>query len=166
MPNSVTLKGNPIPVEGTELKPGDKAPDFKASKSLVDDCSLTDFLGKTVIISSVPSLDTPVCDTSSRRFNEEAGKLGDAVAVVTVSCDLPPAQARWCGAADAKNLVVASDYKHHDFGKKYGVWIPKLGVNARAVFVIGPDGTVKHAEYVPEIAQEPNYDAALSAAKG
>jgi thiol peroxidase len=165
MPATVTLKGNPIALEGTEIKVGATAPDFKASKNLMEDRSLAEFAGKTVIISSVPSLDTPVCDISSKRFNTEAGKLGDAVAILTISCDLPPAQARWCGAADAKNLVVVSDYKHHDFGKKYGLWMPALGVNARAVFVVGPDGVVKHAEYVPEIAQEPNYDAALAAAK-
>lgn len=165
MSRSTTLKGNPFDLEGPEIQVGDKAPEFTVNKSLVDSAKLSDYAGKTVILTAVPSLDTPVCDTMSRRFNSEAAKLGDGVAVLVVSVDLPPALARWCGAADAKNVTALSDYKDRDFGKKYGLWIPALGVLARAVFVIGPDGVVKHAEYVPEIAQEPDYDAALAAAK-
>jgi thiol peroxidase len=166
MPSTVTLKGSPLHLEGTEIHVGDKAPDFRARRSLGEDASLKDYAGKTVLLSVVPSLDTPVCDLQARRFNEEAGKFGDKVAIVVISADLPPAQARWCGAADAKNLITLSDYMHHDFGRKYGVFIKELGILARAVFVIGPDGKVKYAEYVPEIAQHPNYDAALAAAAG
>ncbi len=165
MPSSVTLKGNPIAVEGKELKPGDSAPDFKLRKSLKDEATLADFAGKVLVVNAVPSLDTPVCDLQAKRFNKEAAALGDGAVVLMVSRDLPPAQARWCGAADATNIVCLSDYKHQSFGQAWGVELPDLGVLARAVFVVGKDGKVVHAEYVPEIAQEPNYDAALAAAK-
>jgi thiol peroxidase len=166
MTRSTTLKGNPFNLEGPQLAPGDKAPDFKASKNLLESTGLEAFAGKTVVLSVVPSLDTPVCDIMARRFNEEAAKLGDSVAVVVLSVDLPPAQARWCGASEAKNVTVLSDYKHRDFARKYGVWVPELGVTSRAVFVVGPDGTLKHVEYVAEIADHPDYDAALAAARG
>jgi len=165
MPASVTLKGNPFKLEGSEVSVGQKAPDFTANKSLVETAKLSDLAGKTVIISVVPSLDTPVCDLQARRFNDEAAKLGADVAVVVISVDLPPAQARWCGAAGATNLTLLSDYNRRDFGARYGCWLPDLGILCRAIFVVGPDGTLKHAEYVPEIAQHPDYDAALAAAK-
>lgn len=165
MPSTVTLKGSPLHLEGTELKKGDTAPEFHARRSLADDASLKDYAGKTVILSVVPSLDTPVCDIQGRRFSQEAKSLGDNVVVALISADLPPAQARWCGAADANNLVMLSDYKDHDFGRKYGVYIKELGILCRAVFVIGPDGKVRHAQYVSEIAEQPDYDAALAAAK-
>jgi thiol peroxidase len=166
MPSSVTLKGNPVSVTGTEISTGDKAPDFTLHKSLVDKVTLGHFAGKTLIISVVPSLDTPTCDLQGKRFNKEAADLGDDAAVLVVSRDLPPAQARWCGANDATNITVASDHHVREFGNKYGCELPDFGILARAVFVVGKDGTVKYAEYVPEIADEPNYDAALAAAKG
>jgi len=165
MSRSVTLKGSPISVSGPQLKAGDKAPSFTLSKNLKENLESCDLAGKVVILSVAPSLDTPVCDLQGKRFNQEAGALGAGVAVVFVSRDLPPAQARWCGANDAKNLQTASDFKFREFGLKYGVEIADLGVLARAVFVVGKDGKIVHAEYVPEIAQEPNYDAAIAAAK-
>jgi thiol peroxidase len=124
--------------------------------------------GKVVILSSVPSLDTPVCDTETRRFNEEASKLGDAVEVWTISMDLPFAQKRWCGAAGVSRVKTLSDFRDRAFGQTYGVLIkdgPLAGVDARAVFVVGRDGKVKHVEYVKEITTEPNYEAALGAAR-
>ncbi len=165
MPTSVTLKGNPLAVEGTELKAGDAAPDFKLRKSLKDESGLADYSGKVLIINAVPSLDTPVCDLQGKRFNKEAAALGDGAVVLMVSRDLPTAQARWCGASDAENIVCLSDYKDQTFGNAWGVELPDLGVLARAVFVVGADGRIAYAEYVPEIAQEPDYDAALEAAK-
>lgn len=165
MSASVTLKGNPVELCGPNLTVGADAPDFTANKSLVETACLGDFAGKTVLISCVPSLDTPVCDVQSKRFNEEAAKL-DGVEVITISVDLPPAQARWCGASGADKMTLLSDYKDRDFGHKYGTYIPSLGICCRAVFVIGPDGKIKHAEYVSEVAEHPDYDAALAAAKG
>ncbi|MCB2155360.1 thiol peroxidase [bacterium] len=167
MPDTVNFKGNPLHLEGTEVKLGEKAPDFTARKSLAEDVSLSALAaGKTAIISSIPSIDTGVCDMQTRRFNDEASKLGDDVVIITVSCDLPPAQARWCGAAGVENLVMLSDYMHHDFGARYGLKIKELGVNSRAVFVVAADGTLKHVEYVGEVTEHPNYEAALAAAKG
>lgn len=165
MPQSVTLKGDPIALSGPEIKVGDSAPDAKLAKNLKESVKLSDFRGKTLIVCAVPSLDTPVCDIEGKRFNKEAAALGDAVQVLIVSMDLPMAQARWCGAADANNVTALSDYKDREFGARFGTYMPALGVLCRAVFVIGPDGKVKHVEYVAEIASEPNYEAALAAAK-
>ena len=164
----VTLKGNPLTLVGPEVKPGQRAPDFSAVDTSLQTVRLSDVKGKVLILSSVPSLDTPVCDTETRRFNVEAGKLGAGVEVWTISMDLPFAQKRWCGAAGVNNVKTLSDFRDRAFGQNYGVAIkdgPLAGLNARAVFVVGRDGTVKHVEYVNEIASEPNYDAALAAAK-
>ncbi len=166
---SVTLRGNPFPVEGPQLKPGDKAPDFTLQQNTgsgLKDLSLSDFQGKTLILSVVPSLDTPVCALQTKKFNERAAQLPDNVAILTVSADLPFAQARFCGAEGIAKLQTASDHRDVSFGKAYGVLItdgPLKRVLARSIFVAGPDGTLKHVEYVPEIAHEPNYDAALAA---
>ena len=166
MPDTVLFKGNPLHLEGTEVKLGEKAPDFKVRKSLGEDVKLSDYAaGKTVVISSIPSIDTGVCDAQTRRFNDEATKLGENVVVITVSCDLPTAQGRWCGDTGAKNLIMLSDYKDHDFGHRYGLYITELGVNARAVFVVAPDGTLKHVEYVAEVTNHPNYEAVIEAAR-
>jgi len=164
----VTLKGNPLTLVGAEVKPGQRAPDFTAVDTSLQSVRLSEAKGKVLILSSVPSLDTPVCDTETRRFNVEAGKLGAGVEVWTISMDLPFAQKRWCGAAGVNNVKTLSDFRDRAFGQNYGVAIkdgPLAGLNARAVFVVGRDGTVKHVEYVKEIASEPNYDAALAAAK-
>ncbi len=161
---AITLKGNPMTLIGDELKVGDKAPDFVLKANDMSDKSLKDFAGKVKIISVVPSLDTPVCDTQTRKFNEDAGSLGGAV-VLTVSVDLPMAQKRWCGAAGVENVVCLSDFKDHSFGKAYGVRIKEIGLLARQVMVVDKNDTIQYIELVPEVATEPNYDAALAAAK-
>jgi thiol peroxidase len=162
---AATFKGNPITLVGPELKPGDKAPDFKLNKSLVDQVSLADYAGKVKLISVVPSLDTGVCDAQTRRFNEEAGKLGDSVVVLTVSVDLPFAQARWCGAAGVDKAVTLSDYKDRSFGQAYGVFIREFALDMRAIFVIDQNDTIRYVEYVKEMTEHPNYDAAIEAVK-
>ena len=164
----VKFKGNPVGLSGHEVKPGQPAPDFAAVDTNLQTVRLRDAKGKVVILSSVPSLDTPVCDTETRRFNEEAAKLGAGVEVWTVSMDLPFAQKRWCSTAGASRVKTLSDFRDHGFGQSYGVAIkdgPLAGVNARAVFVVGKDGALKHVEYVKEITSEPNYEAALAAAR-
>jgi thiol peroxidase len=164
---NVTLKGNPVTLVGKELKVGDKAPDFVLQSSALEDVSLKGSAGKTRLIASVPSLDTPVCNLESKRFNEEAGKLPN-VAVIVVSNDLPFAQKRWCGAENATNIQALSDHRTARFGEAYGVLVkggPLDRCLARAIFVVGPDDTIRHVEYVKEITEHPNYDAALAAAK-
>lgn len=164
---SVTLKGNPVVLKGKEVAVGSKAPDFKLQGQDLSDVTLATSAGKARIICSVPSLDTSVCSLESKKFNEKAAELS-GVEVIIVSTDLPFAMKRWCGAEDAKNIIVASDHRDASFGEAYGVLIgegPLTRCLARAVFVVDADGTVKHVEYVPEIATEPNYEAALSAAK-
>ncbi len=162
---AITFKGNPMTLVGDEVNVGVTAPDFTAVGNDMKPVSLSDYKGKVVVLVSVPSLDTPVCDIETKRFNEEAGKLGDKVALLTVSLDLPFAQKRWCGAADAKNVVTVSDYKDRQFGQSWGLYIKELGLLARAVYVIDTQGVIKYAELVSEVTTEPNYDAAISAAK-
>ena len=164
-PGAVTMRGNPLTLVGPELKAGEKAPAFKALDGNLKEVILDASKGKTRIFSVVPSLDTPVCDMQTRRFNEEAGKLGDAVVVYTVSADLPFAQKRWCGAADAKNVQTLSDHRDMSFGDAFGTHVKELRLDARAVFVVDPSDKIVHAEYVKEIAEHPNYDAALAAAR-
>ena len=166
MGRTTTLKGNPFDLEGPELAVGDPAPDATLKKNLVTDEKLSAFSGKTRILSVVPSLDTPVCAEQTKRFNQEAADL-PGVQFVTISCDLPTAQGRFCGAEgiDTEKMHVLSDHKLTEFGKAYGTRVPALRVLCRAVFVIGSDDTIKYAEYVPEIAEHPNYEAALEVAK-
>jgi thiol peroxidase len=159
------FKGNPITLIGPELKPGDKAPDFKLSKSLLETVSLADFAGKIKLISVVPSIDTGVCDAQTRRFNEEAAKLADNVVVLTVSVDLPFAQARWCGAAGVDRVVMLSDYKDRNFGQAYGVFIKELALDYRAIFVIDGNDTIRYVEYLREMTEHPDYDKALAAVR-
>lgn len=164
---NVTFKGNPVSLAGSEVKVGETAPDFKLQKSDMSEYSLGSSAGKTRVILSVPSLDTPVCDAETKRFNEEAAKIPH-VEIACVSMDLPFAMKRWCGAAGVDRVVTASDHRDASFGKNYGVLIqggPLDRVHARAVFVIGPDDKVKYAEYVSDIANHPDYDAAIAAAK-
>lgn len=160
-----TLKGNPITLLGPELKVGDKAPDFQLNKSLVEAVSLKDLAGKVKLISVVPSIDTGVCDAQTRRFNEEAAKLGDNVAVLTVSVDLPMAQARWCGAAGVENVAMLSDYKDNNFGEAYGVLIKELRLDMRSIFVLDANDTVQYVEYLSEMTEHPNYEQAIEAVK-
>ena len=165
---TVKFKDATLTLLGNEVKVGQTAPDFKVQKSAdMGDYTLASGAGKTRIIATVPSLDTPVCDLETKRFNEEASKLS-GVEVVCVSMDLPFAQKRWCGAANVDKVVTASDHREASFGKNYGVLIsggPLDRVLARAVFVIGADNRLKHVEYVGSIGDHPNYDAALAAAK-
>jgi thiol peroxidase len=161
----VTMKGETLTLVGNKVKVGEPAPDFEVIANDLSSVKLSSFLGKVCIISSVPSLDTPVCDTMTRRFNEEAGGLGDDVSVLTVSMDLPFAQKRWCGAADAKNVQTLSDHREASFGNAFGVLIKELRLLARAVFVVDKDGVVKHAQIVKELTNEPDYEAVLKAVK-
>jgi len=164
---SITFKGNPVKLAGADVKVGQTAPDFNVQKTDMSDYTLATGAGKTRIVAVVPSLDTPVCDAETRRFNEEAAKIPN-VEIVTISMDLPFAMKRWCGAAGVDKVTAASDHRDASFGENYGVLIqggPLDRIHARAVFVIGPDNKVKYAEYVPDIGQHPNYEAALAAAK-
>jgi len=166
-PGATTMKGNPLTLIGPELKAGEKAPDFKLVDNGLKNVTLADTGRNVRIISVVPSLDTPVCDAQTKRFNEAAANLPD-VEIYTVSMDLPFAQKRWCGAEGVDNVGVASAHQGSKFGEGYGVLIVGGGLDrclARAVFVIGPDGTVKYADYLSEIASEPDYNKALAAAK-
>jgi len=161
----VTMKGNPITLMGTELQVGDKAPDFVAIDNDLNPVSFDSFRGKVCIVSSVPSLDTPVCDMETRRFNDEAGRLGDNVEILTISVDLPFAQKRWCGAAGVDRVQTLSDHRDAAFGQAYGVLIKGFRLLARAVFVVDKEGTIRYIELVKEIASEPNYDSVLTAVK-
>ncbi|MCS6925735.1 MAG: thiol peroxidase [Candidatus Binatia bacterium] len=165
---TVTLRGNPLTLGGNEVKVGQAAPDFTVIDNNLQPVRLSDAKGKVIILSAVPSVDTPVCDKETRRFNEEAAKLSAGIEVWTISMDLPFAQKRWCGAAGVDRVKTLSDFRDRSFSQNYGVLItdgPLAGVDARAVFVVGKDGTIKHVEYVKEIANEPDYEAALKAAR-
>ncbi len=162
---ATTMRGNPLTLVGPELKPGDKAPDFNLVDGSLKPVKLADTGHNVRIISVVPSLDTPVCDAQTKRFNEEAAKLPN-VDIYTVSMDLPFAQKRWCGAFGIDKVKMLSDHKDSSFGEHYGTLIKELRIESRAIFVIGPDDTIKHVEYVKEVADHPNYEAALAAVKG
>ncbi len=161
------MKGKPVDLVGPKLKAGDKAPDFTCVGAGLSVVRLEDTAGKARLFNVVPSLDTPVCNTQTRRFSQELEALGDRVAAYTVSLDLPFAQQRWCTEAKVENLQNLSDAHDHSFGKHYGVLIEGLPIPllARAIFVVGADDTIKHVEIVPEIATEPQYGPALDALK-
>ena len=159
----VTFQGNPLTLEGTQVKVGDNAPDFTVVGNDLNPIKFSETKGKRILL-GVPSLDTPVCDMEVRKFNEEASKLND-VTVCTISMDLPFAQARWCGGAGIDKVITASDYKDREFGKNYGVHINELGLLSRAVFVVDENNKVAYVEYLSEITEEPNYDNALAALK-
>jgi thiol peroxidase len=159
--NAVTFKGGPLTLIGPELKAGDKAPDFKLIDTGMKPVTLADSKGKTRLLSVVPSIDTPVCDLQTKRFNQEASKLPANVAVLTVSMDLPFAQGRWCGLAGADKVQMLSDYREHAFGRAYGVLIKEWQLLSRAVFVIGPDDKVQYAQYVKEVSEHPDYEKVL-----
>lgn len=159
----ITFKGNPLTLVGPDVKVGDKAPDFTVLGNDLSPVTLASSQGKTRLIVSVPSLDTPVCDLEVRRFNQEAAKLSN-VEVLVVSMDLPFAQSRWCGAAGASSVKSVSDHRDASFGRNYGVLVKELRLDARAIFVVDPNNTVIYKEIVAEMTQEPNYDAALQAA--
>lgn len=163
--NTVTFKGTTMHLSGNQPAVGQKAPDFTLTATDMNPKSLKDFAGKVLVLVSVPSLDTPVCDMEVRRFNKEAAALSDKVRIVAVSCDLPFAQARWCGAAGVSAVQTLSDYKEANFGKAYGVLINELHLLARTIFVVAPDGALAYSQIVPEVAHEPDYAAALEAVK-
>ena len=149
---------------GPELKPGDKAPDFKAVDDSLKALDLAGTGSGVRIFSVVPSLDTPVCDAQTRRFNEEAGKLPD-VKIYTFSMDLPFAQKRWCGAFGIDHVKMVSDHRDASFGQAYGTLIKDLRILSRAIFVVDKSNTIRYVEYVKEVGEHPSYDAALAAAK-
>jgi thiol peroxidase len=158
------MKGNPLVLVGSALKPGDPAPDFELADNGLQSVKLADTGRGVRIFSVVPSLDTPVCDAQTRRFNEEAAGLSD-VTVYTVSVDLPFAQKRWCGAAGVDRVKTLSDYKDGNFGEAWGTMIHGLRLESRAVFVVDGNNQVTYAEYVPEVTEHPDYNAALAAAR-
>jgi thioredoxin-dependent peroxiredoxin len=160
-----TFQGRPVTLLGPEVKVGDKAPDFTVVANDFSPVTLASSRGQVRILSVVPSLDTEVCDQQTRRFNEEAAGL-DGVTVLTVSADLPFAQARWCGAAGLDGVRTASDHRDASFGLAYGVLVAELRLLARAVFVVDADDRVVYAEYVPDVGRHPQYEAALDAARG
>lgn len=167
MARTCTLKGNPQNLDGPALNVGDKAPEFCLQAGDLSDVTLSGTAGRVRILCTVPSLDTPVCDTATRRFNEEAAKIQD-VDILTISVDLPMAQGRWCGAAGVERVKCLSDHRTAAFGKDYGVLLvggPLDRFLCRAVFVADKNNKITYAEYVPEIADEPNYEAALTAAR-
>lgn len=161
----VTMKGNALTLLGPELKVGDQAPDFKVVDNDLNPVGLQEFQDKVLILSSVPSLDTDVCDMETRRFNNEAANLDPGIRILTISMDLPFAQKRWCGMAGVDRVQTLSDYQQADFGLKYGVLIKDLRLLARAVFVLDSQRILRHVQLVPEIAQEPDYSTVLEAAK-
>ncbi|MBE3556369.1 MAG: thiol peroxidase [Firmicutes bacterium] len=162
---TVLFGGNPVPLAGNAVQVGQKAPDFTAVDVNMQERHLSDYAGKVKIIASVPSLDTPVCDAETRRFNEEAAQLGENVVVLTISMDLPFAQKRWCGAAGVDRVVTLSDYRTASFGEAYGTLMQPVRLETRAVFVVDKQDQITYVEYLPDVAQHPNYEAALAAAR-
>lgn len=163
--NVITFFGNPLTLLGPAVAVGEQAPAFQALDNDLKVKTLADYAGKVVIVIAVPSLDTPVCDTEARRFNTEASQLGADVMVLTISMDLPFAQKRWCAGTGLPNVVTLSDHREASFGENWGVLVKELRLLTRSVFVLGRDGVVKYVEIVPEATHEPNYQAALDAAK-
>lgn len=161
----ITFKGNPMTLLGTELKLGDKAPDFNVVDTTLTPVNLATHAGKIRVISAVPSLDTPVCDTETRKFNQEAANLPENVVVLTISLDLPFAQKRWCGAAGIERVITLSDYRDRSFGQNYGVLIKELLLLARCIFVVDAQGIIRYIQLVPEVTSEPDYAAVIAAAK-
>jgi thiol peroxidase len=159
------MKGKALTLLGPELKVGDQAPAFKVVDNDLNPAGLQDFQDKVLILSAVPSLDTDVCDMETRRFNNEAANLDPGIRILTISMDLPFAQKRWCGAAGVERVQTLSDYQQADFGQNYGVLIKDLRLLARAVFVLDGERILRHVQLVPEIAQEPDYNSVLEAAK-
>ena len=162
-PNAVTMKGKPLTLLGNELKVGDAAPDCNVVANDLSVVKLSSYRGKVCIISAVPSLDTSVCSMETRRFNQEAAKLGPDVAILTISMDLPFAQKRWCGAEGVKRVVTLSDYRDAQFGKTYGILIKELHLLARVVFVVDKQGVIRSIQPVKELSTEPDYNAVLDA---
>ena len=161
--NAITFRGNPATLIGSEIKVGQKAPDFTGVGTGMAPAGLKDFQDKVKVLLTVPSLDTPTCSTETQKFSQMASQLPDDVKVLVASMDLPFAQTRWCGAQGVENVATISDFRDRQIGESYGVQIKGLGLLSRAVFVIDKENTVQYAEYVPEVSEEPNYEAAQAA---
>ncbi len=157
--------GGPAILAGPELKVGDKAPGFEVQANDLSPVTLASSQGKVRVLSVVPSLDTSVCDTQTRRFNEEAASIGEHIVILTISADLPFAQKRWCGAAGVDRVQTVSDHLHMSFGKAYGTYLPDFRLESRAVFVVDSSDTVVYVQYVPDAGQQPDYASAIAAAK-
>ena len=162
-PGAITFRGQPLTLVGPELKIGERAPDFRVVNTSLEPVTLATYGGKIRVFNIVPSLDTPVCDQQTRRFNELASDLGENVTILTVSMDLPFAQARWCGAAGVDRVVPLSDYQERSFGRNYGVLIKELQLLARAVMIVDAGDRLRYIQLVPEVAQLPDFDEALRA---
>lgn len=163
-PGAMTLRGNPFTLIGPELKVGDKAPEFEAIDGSLKPVTLASTGNGVRVFSVVPSLDTPVCDAQTKRFNEEAANM-PGVEVYTFSMDLPFAQKRWCGAFGIDKVKMVSDHREGSFGQAFGTLIKELRIHSRAIFVLDKDNTIKHVEYVKEMSEHPNYDSVMSAVK-
>jgi thiol peroxidase len=157
----ITIQGNPLTLVGDEVKVGNRPPDVELLDNDLNPVKLSSYLGKVLVIASVPSLDTPVCDIETRRFNDEAANLGPDIELVTISMDLPFAQKRWCGVAGVTRVKTLSDHRQADFGMAYGVLIKELRLLARAIFILDREGTVQYVQLVKEVAKEPNYEEVL-----
>lgn len=165
METHITFKGNPMTLVGPDLVIGENAPDFTLLDNELGKVTLANYKGKIKIISAVPSLDTPVCDAETRRFNQEAAALPGDVVILTVSMDLPFAQKRWCGAAGIDRVITLSDYRDRSFGENYGVMISQLKLLTRAIFVIDREDLIHYQQFVPEVTQEPDYAAVIAAVR-
>lgn len=163
--DKITFKGNPMTLLGPELKIGDRAPEFSTVDTNLAPVNLHSHDGKVRVFSAVPSLDTPVCDTETRRFNQEAAALPDNVVVLTISLDLPFAQKRWCGSAGIDRVITLSDYRDRSFGLSYGVLIKELLLLSRCIFVVDAKGIIRYIQQVPEVTSEPDYAAVLDAVR-
>ena len=164
-PGAVTMRGNPVTLLGPKIEVGQEAPEFTVVDTNLSPKRLAGFKGHVLLIASVPSLDTGVCSAETRRFNQEAAGFSPDVRVLTISMDLPFAQKRWCGAEGIERVVTLSDHRDASFGLAYGVLIKELRLLARAVFVVDRQGKVTYVEYVPEVTEHPNYEAAIAAVK-
>lgn len=163
--HSVTFKGKPVTLVGPKLKVGDKAPDFNLTTQDFSTKNLGSFKGKTLLISVVPSMDTPVCEQQTRRFFEESNRLSKDIAFITISMDLPFAQKRACSLEGLQKVETLSDHRDASFGQNYGVLIKEMRLLARSIFVVGPDQKIKYVEYVPEVTNHPNYTGAIDSLK-
>ena len=161
----ITMKGQPLTLVGPELQVGAPAPDFEVAANDLTPFQFSSLKGQVCLIASVPSLDTPVCDLETRRFNDDAANLSQDIQLMTISMDLPFAQKRWCGAAGVERLMTYSDHRLASFGLAYGVLIKELRLLARAVFVVDKTGTLQYVEVVPELVNQPNYEEILQVVK-
>jgi|SRR5208337_3124220 len=164
MSRQTTFKGSPLELTGPELKVGDPAPDFTAVDRTLHDVTLGETGHGARVFSVVPSLDTPVCDMQTKRFNDAAGKL-PGVSFYTVSMDLPFAQNRWCSSFGVDNVKMLSDHKYASFGEHYGTLIKDWRIESRAIFVVDAGNVIRYVQYVPEVAEHPDYDAVIAKAK-